>query len=316
MECVLACARTVCSCSDSVTVTDPDDVDDRISFRIGFRNVVPRRSARWSAVRRLAADAAKIVHHGRAPADPKLRQTYLAAAALALTLFRTRTPGQWLLSAAQCVADRATSRSQERINDPVRYLAGVLRAQCGLLAIQITDDQPALRNWFAAVMRPFEIAVELQGIVVMPEAAKPPAPAPVEPALPPATREETRDMLRAAAAAGDGVSGDLLRRYERNDAIAARRAAEPAAPSPAPGQGSEPGFENALEITGRLEQGGAERQDETGTGGQGPGAREPAADDESSDSDEATRPLAVSQSATPLEGGAAHGVCGTRERPP
>ncbi len=168
MEVILAAARAVCSDTDTVSVTDPDDVDDRIriSNRISCRNVLARRSAAWSDVRRLAAQAAGVVHNGRAPTDQGLRKIYLAAAAAALTLFRTRTPGQWLLGAARCVADRRQSRSQERVHDPVRYLMGVLRSQCGLLAIKLSDDQAACKNWFAAVMRPFEIAVELQCVTI------------------------------------------------------------------------------------------------------------------------------------------------------
>ena len=131
-------------------------------------------------MRRLAAKAAALVHNGRAPADPRLRQTYLAAAAAALTLFRTPTPGQWLFSAAQCVADRRQSRSQGPVFNPIRYLMGVLRRQCSLLAIDVREDseaeKDAAKTWFAGVMRPFEVAVELQCAAAVPAVASSPKP--------------------------------------------------------------------------------------------------------------------------------------------
>ena len=224
MAVILAAARAVCSDTDSVTVTDPDDVDVSNSNSIRIRNVLPLRSAQWTAVRRLAAKAAALVHNGRAPADPRLRQTYLAAAAAALTLFRTPTPGQWLLSAAQCVADRRQSRSQGPVFNPIRYLMGVLRRQCSLLAIDVREDseaeKDAAKTWFAGVMRPFEVAVELQCAAAVPAVASSPKP--------PVTAAARRQRQRRGVGRGGHRTGPATRRQHGRD----RRRLPAAAPSP------------------------------------------------------------------------------------
>ncbi len=273
MAVILAAARAVCSDTDSVTVTDPDDVDDSLRNSIRIRNVVPRRSAQWTAVRRLAAKAAALVHNGRAPADPRLRQTYLAAAAAALTLFRTPTPGQWLLSAAQCVADRRQSRSQGPVFNPIRYLMGVLRRQCSLLAIDVREDseaeKDAAKTWFAGVMRPFEVAVELQCAAAVPAVASSPKP-PVTAAAR-ATAPSAEEWGAVAIELGlppDASTAAIADAYRRR-AVAAH--------CPAPGQGGDGDREKALESAADLEKGGAERQRETrAEGGGRKAAGEPA----------------------------------------
>ena len=175
-------------------------------------------------MRRLAAKAAALVHNGRAPADPRLRQTYLAAAAAALTLFRTPTPGQWLLSAAQCVADRRQSRSQGPVFNPIRYLMGVLRRQCSLLAIDVREDseaeKDAAKTWFAGVMRPFEVAVELQCAAAVPAVASSPKPPVTAAARDSASAEERGAVAIELGLPPDASTAAIADAYRRR-AVAA-----------------------------------------------------------------------------------------------
>ena len=271
MAVILAAARAVCSDTDSVTVTDPDDVDVSNSNSIRIRNVLPLRSARgppcdgWRPRPRRSSTTA-------APADPRLRQTYLAAAAAALTLFRTPTPGQWLLSAAQCVADRRQSRSQGPVFNPIRYLMGVLRRQCSLLAIDVREDseaeKDAAKTWFAGVMRPFEVAVELQCAAAVPAVASSPKP--------PVTAAARDSAKRRGVGRGGHRTGPATRRQHGRDrrrlpAPRRRRAL------PCPGAGRRWGPRKSPGIRGDLEKGGAERQREPrAEGGGRKAAGEPA----------------------------------------
>jgi hypothetical protein len=156
-EHALACARAVVSDSVSVSVVDVDRNSN--SDQTSARARVP-----WAEVKRLAAKAAGIVYGGHAPTSAAARRTYLAAAAMALTLFRTRTAGHWLLAAAEATHERRVlgARTDRRVGDPVRYLVGVLRNNCFTLGgVEPIDDERVARNWFSLLCQPFETAVEL-----------------------------------------------------------------------------------------------------------------------------------------------------------
>ncbi len=268
-EVILAAARAVVCVSDSVSVTDPDDVDVSNSNSIRIRNVLPLRSAPWTAVRRLAAQAAAIVYDGRAPTSHEVRRTFLAAAAAALTLFQTRAPGQWLLTAARTIAARKRRPDLGRITAFLPYMAGILRAECWALGIREIEDRDRARNWFSQVMRPFELAVDLQFAAGALQAPQPPPRATAPSCLSMASLSE--DERRAIVAGNEEFDASRLAELDAGAPILGamdryllgKRAARlRAACSPAPQGNGDGRAEKTLESRGELEQGGAARQDE------------------------------------------------------
>jgi hypothetical protein len=203
VERVLACARTVCSDSDSVTV------DDVVSSGV--------RKADWCHIERLAAEGARIIYGrgGLSAASPEAQKALLASALLALTVFNP----EWFLRSARLMGP-AVARGV--VNCPHRYLITVLRSNCfqvGCVGNAAGDISP---DWFGAVMFCAERAVNLYGPVL----AKPAAPEPVEEVAP-----ETQEQRSALAAQLREDKEALKARCARESHVARATAlAEPVAP--------------------------------------------------------------------------------------
>ena len=199
LECALGRARGLVSVSVSVS----DDVVRvlDIGSRSGLPVQGPCRIA-WTDLDRIARKAAEKIFPGRAwwHTPPNIRKALLAFAILGEGFFGV----QWLQSGIDAfVEGRKIRRPNNPINDPMRYLASILRerifSQCGIGETSAAVD----RSWFAALLSPIERLVERD--------APRPQPPPEEPEK--AARDEpmSAEEIAEIRAAG-GLRGEFLAR--------------------------------------------------------------------------------------------------------